>query len=143
MTRLFSDNRDWYMENILAKIDDREVKAVAEILNMHYGKENRVELEDICLAVWGKYTTNLDRKCRDICEILTTQYHFPVGSSAGCSGRWRARPEEIEQIVGENAGRIASLTRKNEALRAAIFPPEEPAIPAPVEWTKQPSLFGD
>jgi len=118
------DYRDWYEVNIIAQITDEDIRKAAEVLNQHYGKENRIELEDLCRAIWGTYSANLDRKARDICEILTAEYKFPVGSSSGCSGRWRCRPDEIADVLREMGNRRASLDRRINAYASANFPPD-------------------
>lgn len=124
---------DFYQE-LVNSITDDDIRRAARIMTMHVGYDNLITIDGLSERIFGEYTNSTERKTREILEKLTTEYHLPVCSLSGKSGRWLAANED-ERIsaVRELESRGQSILDRAKALRFATVPAQEILDKQPVQ----------
>lgn len=125
------DPSDYY-RTIVASIEERDLKKVAEFMLAHVGEKHAVDLSSIAVAVFEEFNPSTERKVRLILEDLTTKYHMPIGAYSGKAGRWLCQDqEEIQRVVADLERRVSSTNDRIRALRMANLPAQMPRVDRP------------
>lgn len=121
-----------YYRSIVASIEERDLKKVAEFMLTHVGETHAVDLSTITVAVFEEFNPSTERKVRNILEDLTTKYHMPIGAYSGKAGRWLCQDQdEIQRVVADLERRVSSTNDRIRALRMANLPAQMPQVDRP------------
>lgn len=121
-----------YYRSIVASIEERDLKKVAEFMLTHVGETHAVDLSSIAVAVFEEFNPSTERKVRLILEDLTTNYHLPIGAYSGKAGRWLCQDQdEIQRVVADLERRVSSTNDRIRALRMANLPAQMPQVDRP------------
>ncbi|TLM98265.1 hypothetical protein FDZ73_23765 [bacterium] len=125
-------NPSEYYRSIVASIEERDLKKVAEFMLAHVGETHAVDLTTIAVAVFEEFNPSTERKVRLILEDLTTKYHMPIGAYSGKAGRWLCQDqEEIQRVVADLERRVSSTNDRIRALRMANLSAQMPQVDRP------------
>jgi hypothetical protein len=112
-----------YYGELVASIEDMDLRQAARTLTYHVGEEHAISLRDLSFAVCGAATDNDLRKTRSILEALIEEHGFPVCSHSGKAGRWLpGTREEAIEAAQEREHRAEKLLASAKKLRAAKLP---------------------
>lgn len=112
-----------FYQNLLAQIDEEDLRAVARVMLEHIGMERAIALPELARAAFGEYNVSTERKARILLEELVTRYHWPVGAHSGKPGRWLCENNaELDQVIRDLEARRNALDERIRALRSAIWP---------------------
>lgn len=119
--------------SLCKSMDDDAPRRVLGVLVSHIGRTNAISIDALAAK-----TRLHERQVRDAIETLRTDYHIPVMSESGKSGRWIAETRnEIAECIAELQARVDSTRRVIDGLRAATLPVDERLE----KTVQQPGLF--
>jgi hypothetical protein len=112
-----------FYRKLASEITDSDLSRCLNKLSWHVGKENAVSLEELTQALYWNGTDSNQRKVRILIERLVTEYHIPIGSVSGQSGRWIIANEiEKQEVAAELASREQALKERRLALLNTKLP---------------------
>lgn len=123
-----------FYDDLIAAMPAGLERRVFDVLKEHVGEANKIRLDDLCREVLGAFNATTERQVREAIEVLRRDYHAPVISESGKSGRWLAADvAELQACINEMQNRHNHLGEVIRSLRQAQVPARSPKFDQPTQ----------